>query len=145
ERLLEVEDRKRPQHLGRRGQDHRGHDVGVGQHAPEAQEAQQPGQGQRAGLPLGDGLADVHQRGMTSKSVRRFFARPSSVSLLATGLPGPLPTTSNLFRSKPFETRKRTTASARPRDSFTLASWLPTLSVFPEMRMEALPKVAARS
>ena len=54
--------------------------------------------------------------GMTSKSVRRFLARPSSVSLSATGLSGPLPTTSNLFAVEALrdqELRHRVGARAR--------------------------------
>src|SRR5262249_60398559 len=92
---------------GGRGEERRGAEAPVGEHAPEAEEDGEPEERERA-LPLpGESFADLHSahRGITSKSVRRFFARPSSVLLLATGLSGPLATTPDLPRSRPSVSR----------------------------------------
>ena len=100
---------------GRRRQQRRG------EHEPQAQQPARQTSRRSAAAARAKLLADLHRPalpyaslGITSKSVRRFFARPSSVSLLATGLSGPLPTTMNLSRGKPyFATRKSTTDCAR--------------------------------
>src|SRR6478736_388263 len=65
----------------------------------------------------------------TTISTRRLLARPSAVSLLATGLDVPLPTAVTLSERSPLLRRKLRTASARSRDNFMLFDCEPTESV----------------
>ena len=78
------------------------------------------------------------------KSVRRFWALPSSVLLSATGLVSPKPTGTNRLQSMPLPTRYFATARERAPDSsrFFLAS--PTLSVWPSTRSLVIWVLASR-
>src|SRR5690625_1194533 len=68
-------------------------------------------------------------------SVRRFFWRPSGVSLVATGSAAPFPMASIRELSIPFFTKYSLTASARFWDKLRLSSSCPTLSVCPVSRI----------
>ena len=61
QRLLEVQGGERLQDRGGGGQDDRGHDPAVAEHAPQAEEGGHAGQGQRAHPLVGQLLPDVHR------------------------------------------------------------------------------------